>query len=297
MDNKELDKSRAEFEAWAFPDFKAGRNEKGSYSDRLTWSAWCGWSAALARRSLPVDAAGIRTWRERLLPGYEECDEREARDAEVAELRAALARAGSAAPTGQQAEPVAIMQRFPDDQLASQAYTPVRPAWLGSMPPVGAKLYTAPVSAAPAAPTDKIEEIQALLSEAHDFKSTSKAAQDNINAALDLLDGIAAPTAAEGPSEQVIGGQRWSKEAEMMKSWSKLGQEGAGEADAKDAARYRGWRDNMLAQNQDFVDAMQGVLPPDVGESREPTADEWDCAIDAAIAAQPKDTTDTKEKA
>lgn len=42
----------------------------------------------------------------------------------------------------------------------------------------------------------KIEEIRALLSEAYQFKSTSKGAQENNNAALDLLDGLATPSTA-----------------------------------------------------------------------------------------------------
>jgi hypothetical protein len=55
--------------------------------------------------------------------------------------------------------------------------------------------------------------------------------------------------------------------------------------DARDAARYRGWRDHMLAEDKAFVDAMQDFMPPDVGASRDPTASEWDFAIDAAMRA------------
>lgn len=56
-------------------------------------------------------------------------------------------------------------------------------------------------------------------------------------------------------------------------------------APSRDAARYRGWRDHMLAEDPKFVDAMQDSLPDEVGASRTPTAAEWDAAIDAAIAA------------
>lgn len=39
-----LTDERAAFEAWAFPMFKDGFDEKGFYSDPLTWTAWMGWS-------------------------------------------------------------------------------------------------------------------------------------------------------------------------------------------------------------------------------------------------------------
>ena len=53
----------------------------------------------------------------------------------------------------------------------------------------------------------------------------------------------------------------------------------------KDAQRYRSWRDHMLAGDPKFVDAIQAALPADVGDSSEPTAAEWDAAIDAAMVA------------
>lgn len=56
--------------------------------------------------------------------------------------------------------------------------------------------------------------------------------------------------------------------------------------DARDAVRYRGWRDAMIAENTEFRQAVAAALPSDVGETRPPTAAEWDSAIDAAIAAQ-----------
>ena len=115
----DLNKSRAEFEAseqgqdlsraWGFGE------SRDDYANPYVQARWVGWQRALVRRSFPVDAAGIKTWRERLLHGYEECDEREARDAEVAELRAALARAGSAAPAI--ADPAAAAE--PKVQLAA----------------------------------------------------------------------------------------------------------------------------------------------------------------------------------
>ncbi|OAE72576.1 hypothetical protein A7J71_11190 [Achromobacter insolitus] len=56
--------------------------------------------------------------------------------------------------------------------------------------------------------------------------------------------------------------------------------------DARDAERYRTWRDMMIASNYEFRQAVADALPKDVGDTRPPTAAEWDAAIDAAIAAQ-----------
>jgi|GEM_PF-6073618 len=50
----------------------------------------------------------------------------------------------------------------------------------------------------------------------------------------------------------------------------------------RNAARYVAWRDAMVAQDQKFIDAMALALPAAVGHSREPTAEEWDTAIDKA---------------
>lgn len=51
---------------------------------------------------------------------------------------------------------------------------------------------------------------------------------------------------------------------------------------ARDAERYRAWRDNMLNEDPKFLDAMQDALPAEVGASRPPTAAEWDAALDIA---------------
>jgi hypothetical protein len=51
-----------------------------------------------------------------------------------------------------------------------------------------------------------------------------------------------------------------------------------------DAARYRVWRNHMLTMDPKFLDAITAALPAAVGESRAPTADEWDAAIDIAGA-------------
>lgn len=58
--------------------------------------------------------------------------------------------------------------------------------------------------------------------------------------------------------------------------------------DAQDAARYRGWRDAMIADSAEFRQSIAAALPKEVGDTRPPTASEWDVAIDAAIAAQPR---------
>lgn len=67
---------------------------------------------------------------------------------------------------------------------------------------------------------------------------------------------------------------------------AQLQAETAAPGDAQDAARYRGWRDAMIAENAEFRQAIAAALPSDVGETRPPTAAEWDSAIDAALAAQ-----------
>lgn len=56
-----------------------------------------------------------------------------------------------------------------------------------------------------------------------------------------------------------------------------------------DAKRYRVWRDSMLSEDTDFVDNMKAALPLEVGTTRPPTAQEWDAAIDAALAKLPAD--------
>lgn len=80
----------------------------------------------------------------------------------------------------------------------------------------------------PTGHSGKIEEIRSLLSEAYQFKSTSRAAQENINAALDLLDEIAQPRKLAASTPQASDAQEgstgipkraWSKEADMMGSW------------------------------------------------------------------------------
>ena len=56
--------------------------------------------------------------------------------------------------------------------------------------------------------------------------------------------------------------------------------------DARDAQRYRAWRDAMVAEDTEFRQAVAASLPSDVGDTRPPTSAEWDAAINAAIAAQ-----------
>lgn len=50
---------QAAFETWAFPQFKAGFDEKGFYSNSLTWTAWCAWRAS-SRLAAPVPAASVQ---------------------------------------------------------------------------------------------------------------------------------------------------------------------------------------------------------------------------------------------
>ncbi|QZI85726.1 hypothetical protein CPT_Summit_075 [Stenotrophomonas phage Summit] len=49
----------------------------------------------------------------------------------------------------------------------------------------------------------------------------------------------------------------------------------------EDACRYRAWRDSMIAHLLEEQLIIQNALPKEVGESRPPTPEEWDVAIDA----------------
>jgi hypothetical protein len=62
----------------------------------------------------------------------------------------------------------------------------------------------------------------------------------------------------------------------------------AANEDKRDAERYRGWRDAVLASPLTFSSLIARALPADStsGGSRVPSSDEWDAAIDAGIAAQ-----------
>lgn len=55
-------------------------------------------------------------------------------------------------------------------------------------------------------------------------------------------------------------------------------------ADAKDAARYKAWRDAVLREDEDFVESVRGVIHL---KDENTTAEQWDEAIDAAMAAAP----------
>lgn len=63
------------------------------------------------------------------------------------------------------------------------------------------------------------------------------------------------------------------------------------EALRADAHRYRIWRDQMLAEDKQFLADVQDKLPAEVGVDRPPTAQEWDSVIDYAAqrAAQRKE--------
>jgi hypothetical protein len=58
----------------------------------------------------------------------------------------------------------------------------------------------------------------------------------------------------------------------------------------KDAERYRAWRAQVISGDDGgpFIEAMQAALPIQVNLGRTPTTEEWDIAIDAAIAAHSK---------
>lgn len=52
----------------------------------------------------------------------------------------------------------------------------------------------------------------------------------------------------------------------------------------KDAQRYHGWRSAVIEQREEFIELVSQFLPDSDDESI-PTSDEWDIAIDSAIAA------------
>jgi len=54
------------------------------------------------------------------------------------------------------------------------------------------------------------------------------------------------------------------------------------------ARRYVAWRDALVSEDPKFIDLMQDGLPLEVGAIRTPTAEEWDAAIDHAIAKKEK---------
>lgn len=68
--------------------------------------------------------------------------------------------------------------------------------------------------------------------------------------------------------------------ADQMREYGKACR--AAGSNAGDAARYRTWRDNMIASDKQFLRTLTATLPREVGISRVPTASEWDAAIDAA---------------
>ena len=80
----------------------------------------------------------------------------------------------------------------------------------------------------------------------------------------------------------------WTATKEAWETWQAARASVAAPAagDALDAARYRAWRDQMIGNNQPFRQAIAAALPKEVGDTRHPTAAEWDAAIDAAIAQQ-----------
>ena len=230
-----------------------------------------------------------------------------------------LARASQAV-----AEPVAIMQRFPDDQPASRVYTPVRPAWLGDMPPVGTKLYAAPVAQQSeagasfslvgkcvATGTAKIIIASAISTEWADRIVAAFASQP-VEAG--------APTAAAEQGQMVIGAgdpeaffaqfcdrEGYPSDGEMDAALRGAfyagieycavpvaptsGRESAAplaQQDAKDAARYRYLRENMKFIQDDRVTWMdlRELIPTDHHNVHTDWQEHlWDASVDVTVDA------------
>lgn len=286
----DLNKTRAEFEAWArsagWTDTELTMRgiDSGEYFPTTLNAAWKAWCAALAR-------------------------------------------AGSAAPAGQQAEPVGEVWAYEVKQdapwLPEEKWLPFLTYHKPTESPdvrIVARYVTAPVSAAPAAPTAELiaNVILRLIGECvMDWKAGLNSDDpeedafhsdaEELRVLVDLVNkALAAPTAAEGPSDwqtyalnlravlergykslasaaicQTRDGEAaWYAMGEALKLAAPL-PTGAGEVDAKDAR----------------ITALRSALQ-EISETR--FGHEGDCgttriADDALyadeVAAQPKDTT------
>lgn len=286
---------------------------------------------ALARRSLPVDVTGIKTWQERAKtandwPVYDGSTVAEYMALENADLRAALARAGIAADTGQ-AEPVASIETDEFNRLLgtwmesrdyyqSEDQQETKDAWAAFIAHINKAKIAAPVSAgiaAPAAPTD--EQIVAALHSCGIDTRPSKYGFDalqvdstsvpSLRAVFQKL--LAAPTAAERPS---LDAYEMTRLRRLMAA--------LGDADSfKHRDDYvRGVLCTVLGQAAGKIESA-APLPTKEGagevdaipKHREPRSSDpreqahaagWNACREAmisAIATQPKDTTDTRRDA
>lgn len=296
----DLNKTRAEFEAWEAPT-AIEKNARGDYYNSHTEARWEGWKA-----------------------------------------RAALALASSAAPAGQQAEPVAMVVKatFGNHKMAVLVGK-------GQELPIGTKLVAAPASAAPAAPTT---EPLGFVAAAEAWMSARSYWQDdehpNVKAAWGAMLGyLAAPTAAEGPSgykavpieptQEMINAAldgavippnvRAIAEIGIRRNWRNMlaaapipQKEGAGEVDAPKVSLI-GYA-HVMNLGKFISEGRAGglQLEPKSAYPDGPKPDEWMLAVYASgeslrnpvavldtlpphattsIAAQPEDTTDTRRDA
>jgi len=237
MDNKELNKSRAEFEAEIRklnPDISLERWPAGHYKHNAVDGHWRGWQLALARAGSAAPAGQTEREKQLEVVVRAACDdltkihdalgleEGGAIDADIMVLHIHHLRTAwpeGAAPAGQQAEPVAIYQTRPK--------VPNGMAW---------------------------EDVD---QRAYDTASSIPNFEARIVYAVPL------PT-----------------------------KEGAGEVDAKDAALWR-----FIVRDGKSLNGRFTLVRCDGDKLTELHGGEYESAVKAAIAAQPKDTTDTKEKA
>jgi len=102
-----------------------------------------------------------------------------------------------------------------------------------------------------------------------------------------VRDARPAPANATGETDREMA-LRFKREADAL--WHRV------HPAEQNAARYIAWRDAMLISDQKFLDAMAVALPADVGQSREPTAEEWDAAIDKAAGLPVTEASEQKDR-
>lgn len=166
-------------------------------------------SGAASRPVAAAPVATIPTWRERLSPRYEECDEREARNAEIADLRAALQQRQAPA----QASALMLESaNFLESSMFQSMGQEGRAAKLAE------RLRN--VLQTEAAPT--AEKCRYCGGDGEHYQGPSRYAECEPCNGTGVKGGQA--EAAPVATEEAIPTGRWSKEAEMLESWANIGQ-------------------------------------------------------------------------
>lgn len=248
----DLNKSRAEFEAWArskgSANFMRMSGDPEAYDDLILRAQFKAWCAALARRSLPVDGDLLNAEELAALRRFDEC----AQDGEGYDV------------------PKEMMQRLAEIGVVrrrSGAYYEHTEFGLALLEGRAALALARAGSAAPAAPTfwkSQSKMIERAIIGLRDGWATRKDADD----ALAIL---AAPTAAERPSDPVVEANR-----KLLLDRSRVGINKYGVTLAASGLSRAQLAQHALEEALDLANYLQTIIQ-----------------TDASIAAQPKDTTDT----